>query len=463
MNKNVSVKTIFGLAIPAAFSYATIVLIGVIDLFFIGKLGTVAIAATSVGVSVCTALYSFLDGIRTSTSVLTAQYWGARDTDGIMSVLMGAFLFTFVLGIPILFFAHSAAELIYWLMGNSEIVADGTAYLSVRFLSFPIILATFSLIGFFRGLHNTTMQLIVSVVVCGANIILDYGFIYGHYGLPEMGVKGAAVATLIAEAIGLLVGIGMLLGSRVTRSLISFRIPSWSFLKKHAQMTGEAGMYTGLTMLAISAFVFIFGTLGTKALAIFQIGSQIFFITYLPQWGFFVAVSVIVGKLLGEREFRLIPQALVKVGMIGLITATLTSAATLFFGRQLVGLFADTDAAVIDGVLSVLWIICLDQVLSSVNLIFKGVLTGINDTRFIAKVSFATGYLLFLPLAYLFGIVLNMGIQGGYLAFIFWASSDLAIWILRFLYQKKRFHSMIIPATLIHEPNAFDESSTVEI
>ena len=82
MKKEFGLKNIFGLSIPAALSYATVVAVGLIDLFFIGKLGAIAIAAAGLGVATIAAVCSFLEGLRTSITVLTAQLFGAeRDND----------------------------------------------------------------------------------------------------------------------------------------------------------------------------------------------------------------------------------------------------------------------------------------------------------------------------------------------------------------------------------------------
>ena len=463
MDGLISVKNIFKLSMPAALSYATIVLVGVIDLYFIGKLGTTAIAATSIAVSVCTALYSFLDGVRTSTSVLTAQYWGAQDETGVRGVLIGALLFSVVVGFPALFFAVPVGNFVYWLVGNSDIVANGSAYLGIRLFSVPIVLLTFSLIGFFRGLHNTLMQLIVSASICIANIVLDYCLIYGKYGFPQLGVKGAAIATLIAEGIGLIVAVSMLCGSRLTRHRLSFRIPQFQFLRKHIAMAVEAGLYTGLTSLAISTFVFLFSVLGTQTLAIYQICSQIFFITYLPQIGFFAATSVIVGKLLGQGNFELITRAVLRASVSALSIAFMLSAITLMCASPLVAAFCSNDRGVVLGVAAILWLICLDQIVSTLCLVLKGALMGMNDTRFIAKVSFITGYLFFLPLAYCLGIILKMGLKGGYVAFVAWALLDVSIWSIRFVRKKSRLKAFaLLAATEASVPASVTQENTPE-
>ncbi len=443
MKNEISTKNILRLSTPASIYYATIVLIGVIDLLFIGQLGTAAISAVGLSVSICTTLYNFLDGIRISTSVLVAQFLGAKDEHNISQILTIALISSIVLGLITLPIAPYFSNFIFDLLGNHEIRNLGASYLTIRLLSLTPTLITFSIVGFFRGLHNTLLQLIIAAIVCISNVVLDYVLIFGKLGFSPMEVKGAAIATLLAEVLGAIIALFILFMSPLTKKRISLKkMPSFGLYKKHAKISFESGLYAGATALAVSSFAFIFGKLGTQNLAIFQIANQIFLINFLPQTGFLVAASIIVGKLMGAQNYSLIPKAIKKISLICAAVATVFSITTLLFGKHIVGLFCPKDPIVVAGVLTLLWFICADQIVSSVLQSLRGSLAGINDTRFLAITTFISGYLIFLPSAYFFGMTLKLGLVGGYIAVMVWGLSDLTFYLIRLSIQKKRLQQL---------------------
>ena len=447
METEISIKNIFRLSTPAAISFATIMLVGIIDLLFIGQLGTIAIAAAAPGIAICTAIYGFLDGIRISTSVITSRFLGAKDDNGIKKILNVSLFSSIILGLLTLPFIGYLTNFIFNFIDNAAIFDQGTSYLYIRLFSITFVLITSSVIGIFRGLHNTSVQLAITTVICAFNIILDYGLIYGKLGFPQLGVKGAAIATLIAEIAGAIAAVLILFVHKLTKNKISFFLPSYLFYKKYQNITIESGLYSGLPILALNAFVLIFGKLGSQTLAAYQICSQIFLITVLPQAGFFVAISIIVGKLIGAKQYKLFIPITIRTSTLSALTAILTSILILMFPYQIISIFSPKDATVINYVSSILIFICLDQIMSSVNLVLKGALSGIEDTRFISIITFLTGYLFFLPATYLLGISMQLGLIGGYIALMVWEGTTAIILCTRIFIKQKHLNKITLSQT----------------
>ena len=208
--------------------------------------------------------------------------------------------------------------------------------------------------------------------------------------------------------------------------------------------------------------------IGSGALAIQQIGNQIFHIAYLPQMGFFVAISVIVGKLFGAKKYELLLPAFFKIASFSFIFSCFLSAGTFLFAPKIVSLFCQNDLSVVLGIQSVLFLLCLDQILSSFGLMLKAALTGIADTKYVLWAMFLTGYFVFLPLVYILGISFNLGITGAYIAFAVWSVIEICILIPRFIWKQRQMklsskpiHSgleySIEPATHIQEDSLQEE------
>ena len=192
MKKEFGIKNIFGLSVPAALSYATVVAVGLIDLFFIGKLGIVSIAAAGIGVATIAALCSFLEGLRTSITVLTAQFFGADSQKDISRIFIYSIFSAFVLGALFFLLATPVSKLVFFLTKDLAMKKIGFDYLRVRIAGLFFTLIILSITGFFRGLHNTRVSLYVSAVVCISNFFLDYAFVLGRLGAPAWGGQGSS-------------------------------------------------------------------------------------------------------------------------------------------------------------------------------------------------------------------------------------------------------------------------------
>jgi len=320
--------------------------------------------------------------------------------------------------------------------GDEGIAARGYSYLTIRLFGLPFHLIIFAILGLFRGLKNTTIPLIVSTTICLLDAFLDYVFMYGKLGFPAMGMNGIALATFVAYVFGLILSIALMLRLPLTRKYVSFKTSFRPIFKTFIKLCTEIGLYSGVVILALFLFVFMFTPLGPQAIAAHQIVFQVFIVTYLPPMGFFVASSILTGKLIGEKLYKQIIPANIMIWLASLpIVLTICALVALFAG-DIAAFFSPQDKQVAELATNSIYLICLMQIFGSLYLVVKGALTAAKDTKFVFIVGTITSYGFFLSLAYILGIVFEYGVYGGYVAFLLWAILDTLIFSARFFWVK---------------------------
>jgi len=302
MQKIISYKQIGELAFPMIIAQSAVLLNGMIDLAFIAPYGTEAIAAVSIANALCATLFNFLEGFRLGTTVLIAKASAANDAPNAKAVINAGLFLTIIIGVIFIACASYISDTVYAIAGNAQMKYHGADYLTVWLWALPVILFSYVITGLFRGLRDTTTPLYSTVVICLLNIVFDYFFIYGGFGFPRMGVKGAAWGTLLANLTGLLIIVYLALSRPSTRQYLNWRQPFFKQIPQYISLAVDVGLNTGFTLLALLLFVCIIKPLGVSALAAHQITLQVFNFAYLPAVGFLITASIIVPRLLANRR-----------------------------------------------------------------------------------------------------------------------------------------------------------------
>lgn len=437
MREQFSLANIYKLAWPAIISHATVMFVGVIDLAFIAKLpiSVVGVAAAAIANNVCGAIYAFLEGLRTGTTILVSQFFGADETKKIPSILNLALHYALMISIILLIATPFISIAVYNIV-NGKLKAVGCPYLNLRLMGLPFHLTIFAIIGLFRGLKNTVIPMLITVVIALINMGLNYVLMYGMFGIPPMGMNGVALGSAFSYAIVALICFILIYKLPLTKNHVNFKAPIKPFKRMFAKLGTEIGIYSGIIVVALFMFVVLFIPLGEQIIAAHQIAFQVFMLTYLPPMGFFVAASIIISKLLGEKEPHHIVPATIKIWFASLPLIGTITIATAIFAPSIAHFFSPLDKTVAKLATTSIYQICVIQVLCSVFAVLKGSLSAVKDTRFVLVAGTLTSYIFFIPLAYILGIRLGYGIWGGYLAFILWTLLDNIIFGFRFFVTK---------------------------
>lgn len=424
MDEIISYKRISLLAFPVIMSQSVVLVNSLIDLAFIGPFGTNAIAAVAIANALCATLFNFLEGFRIGTTVLIAKAAAADDRQKGIAVINTGILLSALVGIAIAMSAPFISNIVYDLFGNEQIKTYGLDYLRIWLYTLPLILMSFVLTGLFRGLSDTKTPLYCTVLVCVLNALLGYLLVYGGLGIPSMGVKGAAIATMLANIAGLLLTAYLTFTKPHTYNFMALRLPNSDQVSEYSALAVEIGLNTGFTLLALLAFVGIIRDLGANALAVHQITLQVFNFAYLPSVGFLITASILVPQLIEHKQHHLLIPTVRRISKLSLGIISITSGMVFIAAPLISNFFSPADSTVAAESVQTLRLVCFGQLFSSVYMVMRGTLTGCKDTRFIVYEGLVSGYLVFLPLAYLFAIKLHYGVYGGYIAFLLWCLFD---------------------------------------
>ena len=204
---NQSDRHILEIAIPAIVTNITVPLLGLVDTAIVGHMGDAAyIGAIAVGSMIFSLVYWVFAFLRMGTSGLTAQARGRRDMEKIMRLLMRSLTVSLLIALTVIAFQYPLREMMLWLMSPTEDVRMlAISYFNIVVWGAPAVLGLYSLSGWFIGMQNSRIMLVVSILQNVVNIIVSLLLVYGL----GMKVEGVALGTVIAQYAGLLVAVLM--------------------------------------------------------------------------------------------------------------------------------------------------------------------------------------------------------------------------------------------------------------
>ena len=193
-------KMLLVLAIPIALQNLITFSVGLCDNVMIGTLGDAAISGVYMGGQIQTLLQVFSGGIEGAILVLAAQYWGSGDRESIRKIVSVGIKFSVIFGVLTTVICAAFPEWVISLFTpQTDVIRSGGEYLGIVCYSFLFFLLTQSLIASMRSVEAAKIGLYVSIVSLFINLALNYVLIFGKLGFSPLGVKGAAIATLIAR------------------------------------------------------------------------------------------------------------------------------------------------------------------------------------------------------------------------------------------------------------------------
>ena len=342
-------KTLVALAIPIALQNLVTFSVNLADSVMVGALGDGAVSGMYMGNQIQTLLQVFSGGIEGAILVLAAQYWGQRDTASIRKICsIGIRLSVLVGGVLTLLCALLPDEIIGLFSHDPETIRCGGEYLGIVCFSYIFFCLTQSLIAAMRSVEIAKIGLYVSLCSLVTNVGLNYVLIFGKLGFPALGIKGAAIATVIARILETaLVAFYVLkdkrLCFRLKDLLVTDRGLLSDFLRYGLPIIGGQVVWA-VNMLASSA---IMGrNTAEGAVVAMSIAGTVNNLAYVVMNGMSGAVGIITGKTIGAGEVEKMKEYARTVQILFLGLGLITGL-TVFSVRDFaISLYAVSDAAV---------------------------------------------------------------------------------------------------------------------
>ena len=378
-------KIVFGLAFPIALQNLINTGVTTADVVMLGKVGETALSSGSLAGQVQSVMGLMIFLMSSGASVLTAQYWGKKELQTIEKIF--SMTIGFALAAGVLFFA--AAEffpehLMHIFSSEDEIIRDGAAYLRIVAFSYPLSAFTTRYLYLMRSIERVKIGTAVFAGSLVTNVILNAVFIFGMAGVPAIGVRGAALATLLSRCFEF--GAVLFYIWKVNRQVrLRFKyFIRWDsgLLKDFLVLSIPVVLNETLWGAGMSANAAILGQLGSAAAAANSVVRVIRELVMVMSIGLSAATGVLVGKAIGEK--RMDTAEIYARRMIGLsFCVTLcASAAMLLLRRNIVGALTLGPKAR-EYLLFMLVILAFYSLCQSISCpVIVGVLRGGGDTRF---------------------------------------------------------------------------------
>jgi MATE family multidrug resistance protein len=412
-----TMQALVALAWPIAAAMLGETAIGLVDTKLVGALGASALAGVGLASVLMHLNYSMVFGLMRGVKVRTAYAVGqGRAHEGVRYAQAGVAMGVLA-GVVVFLLARDATWLLEHMGIDPETVPYARDFLAARTFGAPATCMISALFQWRQGMGDTRTPMWIGL---GGNVInatLAYGLIYGHFGLPALGVAGAGYGTAITEWIEVAVILALLVREkRALRSDVTV-LPLRAAAREVAGLGVPTGLHFGLEMLAFTTFTAVLGSIGAQELAAHHIALNTLRASFLPGVAVAEAASVMVGQALGRRQLAEADR--VTRAALLLAVSFMTVCGFLFagFGGSIARTFT-SDHAVVLIAQRLLLVAAVFQTLDAVNMVFRGALRGAKDVRWVAVMGVTVAWSCVPGAAFLLGRHLGWGALGGWFGFI---------------------------------------------
>lgn len=386
MSTRAHLAAVLRLGIPLVGGHLAQFAIGLTDTIVVGWYGVPELAALVLATSMFFTLFLFGSGFAWAMLPMVSTFAAREDATGIRrATRMGLWLSILYacLVMPVLWFS---APVLGWLGQTPEVADMAQQYLRIAGWGMLPALGVVVMKNYLAGLELTRVALWVTLVAAGMNGVLNWLLVFGEFGLPEMGIRGAALASLLVQALSL----GLIMAYALRRLpehdlLARFWRPDWEMF---ARVFG-LGLPIGLTTLAeVTLFAgasVLMGWLGTVPLAAHGVVLQISSATFMLQLGLSNAATVRVGNALGRGDRVHMRRGAQVVVALSVAIAALSILLFLAVPEMLLGIFISPHEPQREAILEVgrklLLLAALFQLMDALQVVHVGLLRGLHDTR----------------------------------------------------------------------------------
>jgi len=340
-------RSLVFLAIPVALQNLITFSVNFADNLMISSLGDAAISGVFMGNQMQTFLQMMSGGIEGAILVLAAQYWGKKDTTSIKRIVAIGLHFSLIFGVLMTVVCSLFPGQIIRIFATTDTVVDaGTQYLRIVCLSYLFFCVSQTLIAAMRSVEVARIGMMVSLISLFVNIGLNYVLIFGKLGLPAMGIRGAAIATVIARLVEMSVMIFYVakidkkLNLRLSGLFVSDRVLRRDFVRNGLPIIGGSVVWS-VNMMASSAILGRFSESVTTSVSVANTMNSLAFVTMN---GMTAAVGIITGKTVGAGKTELMKEYARTVQVLFLGVGFLTGGVVFVLRYPFVSLYTGISA-----------------------------------------------------------------------------------------------------------------------
>ena len=413
-------RAIFHLAWPTMFAGILENMATTIDMIMVGKLGAAAIAAVGFCGMVNWALTSLIMGLSVAVTAIVARNFGGGEKKAAELAVAQSIILSTILATGVtLVILFGAPGIMLFFGVEKDVYVLAVPYLRIISVSSILLAILVSLASALRGAGDTRTPMLIGFIANIINVGLNYILIFGKLGFPALGVKGAAIGSMLAlfAATALLVLLFRSGWLKLRLSISHFkwnRIQMWALIRiavpaSIEQFTVQMGLLTYAKCIVYY---------GTAALSGYQVGMQILSLSFIPNSAFSVAASTLVGQNLGAGQKRQAKRAAWICLGLGTLSMSTVGAIGLFNAEFLASIFVKEPEVIRIGA-AFIWIVAFSQPGMAIYFILAGALRGAGETRAPLFITLTGMYGVRVPGAFIVSQKLGLALEATFSLLIF--------------------------------------------
>ncbi len=413
MDKKIFIKRLLTLAVPIIIQQFIQASLNLVDTVMIGRLGSDEIAAVGIANQVFFFAMLIIFGINSGVSVFIAQFFGRTDHDNIRKTMSVSLLSGTLVGIIFCIVAITIPDKIMTLFIDDAHVVDlGVSYLRIIGYSYIFMSVSLSFSVASRGIGKTVIPMIVTAIALSVNTILNYGLIFGNFGLPELGIEGAAIATVIARIVEFVLMISIIYG---TKSLLAVRLKDLlsfdgKFFVKIFEKAGPVLLNEIVWSLGTITYMWCIGQINADSVASYQITLSSYRFYEVAFVGFASAASVMVGNSIGAGDENLAKIYAKAISNKAFIFSIFMSCLMFILAPHILKFYNVSESVMADSQ-KLFYIYCVFGIFRMYNLMkVVGIFRGGGDTKFSMFAELTSVWLIGVPMALLGSLVLKLSV-----------------------------------------------------
>jgi len=412
-------RAVFLLSVPMVLEMLMESVFAIADIFYVSKLGSEAVATVGLTESLITIVYSIGFGLSMAATAMVSRRIGEKDPKGAAKAAVQSILtsmaVSLLIAIPGIWFASDLLRL----MGASEVIyTTMSSYTAIMLGSNVVIMLLFVINAIFRSAGDAAVSMRVLWLANIINIVLDPLLIFGIGPFPELGIKGAAIATTIGRGLAVIYQIYLLFrGNKRVRLMLKDIVVDLATIKTLISISFGG---IGQNLIATSSWIGlmrIISEFGSEAIAGYTIAIRIIIFALLPSWGISNAAATLVGQNLGANQPERAEKSAWAVGKVNLWLMGIVSVLLIIFASPFIRLFIDDPGVISSGIMS-LRIISFGFIFYGLGMVMVQAINGAGDTVTPTIINFFCFWILEIPLAYFLAIVMSTGEEGVYYAIV---------------------------------------------
>jgi len=412
-------KNLARLAVPIFIETLLIMMLGAVDTVMLSQYSDNSVAAVGVVNQLIMFAFLIFEVINIGTSVLCSQYLGARMHKNMVQVVGVSLILNLAFGLFVSAILHYGATSLLSMMGlRPELMEYGVSYMKIvgAFAFFQAISLTIS--ASLRSANKAVYPMMVTVVVNILNIIGNYSLIFGKFGMPALGVEGAAISTAFARGVSMVILFVILFRKHIPRFPLSYFCPFpfvelKNLLKIGVPSAGENMSYS-FSQVVLTYFI---NMLGNEALATRTYVVNIVMFVYLFAIAMAQGGAICIGHLVGERKIHAAYLLGKYVMRISILVSLVLSCIWALMGHTLFSWLTDNPEIIRLGTI-ILFIDVILEVGRAINIYATNALRATGDVNYPFYVGFVVQWSVAVGCGFLFGIHLGWGLVGMWCAFV---------------------------------------------